>query len=156
MIIKRLRTSSPPRQATRLSVVSHTLCKMEVLPAFARPIIRTRKLIFGSGQWSFVVPIMETEFGRQESLIEVIWPSISGSGPWSPTDWVVPIGATEFGRQESLAEMISSGWMLIFGRLNPRRGLEFLLPMLFAAGKSGDLPFLVVGFLDRHLSHWKF
>ena len=72
MIITKLRTFLPPRQTTGLSVVSHTLCKMEVFPAFARPIMRTRNLIFGRGRWGLVVPIGVTEFGRQESLIEVI------------------------------------------------------------------------------------
>lgn len=40
-----------------LSVVSQTLCKIDVLPAFARPIISTRKSIFGSwrgGGWESI------------------------------------------------------------------------------------------------------
>ena len=40
-----------------LSVVSQTLCKIDVLPAFARPMISTRKSIFGSrrgGSWESI------------------------------------------------------------------------------------------------------
>src|ERR1700761_4164468 len=40
---------SPVRRYTAgLSVVSHTLCKMDVLPAFARPIMSTLNLISGT------------------------------------------------------------------------------------------------------------
>src|SRR6266702_5655763 len=44
-----------------LSVVSQTLCRMDVLPAFGLPIIRTRKWIFGIRCW---VSIGATEFGK--------------------------------------------------------------------------------------------
>src|SRR6266702_4204275 len=51
-----------------LSVVSHTLCKMVVLPAFALPIIRTRNLIFGIRRRGCCVSIGATEFGKARVL----------------------------------------------------------------------------------------
>jgi hypothetical protein len=52
-----------------LSVVSQTLCKIDVLPAFALPIIRTRNLNFGSGtgaRWVFIgaTTVFGLVFGR--------------------------------------------------------------------------------------------
>jgi hypothetical protein len=47
-----------------LSVVSQTRCRIEVFPAFALPIIRTRNRIFGIRRWVRSVDIGAMEFGK--------------------------------------------------------------------------------------------
>jgi hypothetical protein len=56
-----------------LSVVSQTRCRIDVFPAFALPIIRTRNWIFGIRRGVCAVDIGAMKFGKQECqwLIDV-------------------------------------------------------------------------------------
>src|SRR6266404_7476023 len=49
-----------------LSVVSQTLCKIVVFPAFALPMTRTRNLMFGIG-WDCFVSIAFVSIGERQS-----------------------------------------------------------------------------------------
>src|SRR6266571_3756927 len=51
-----------------LSVVSQTLCKMDVFPAFVLPIIRTRNRIFGIRGRGCCVSIGATVFGKERAV----------------------------------------------------------------------------------------
>ena len=63
---------------------------MVVLPAFARPMMRTRNLIFGSWRWgSVVVPMGATEFENEEVVLSSGWTLIFCS--W----WSIFVGLAE-------------------------------------------------------------
>ena len=59
-----------------LSVVSQTLCRTDVFPAFALPIISTRNRTLGIRRFGCWVSM---ERGEQEALIDLI--------PWSLIKW---------------------------------------------------------------------
>ena len=66
MVGPRTSSLSPPfcRYITGLSVVSQTLCRMDVLPAFALPIMRTRNRMFGTRRRGCWVNIGATMCGK--------------------------------------------------------------------------------------------
>jgi len=54
-----------------LSVVSQTLCKIVVFPAFALPMMRTRNAIFGIGR-EYLVSIGLVSFGTRGVDLELL------------------------------------------------------------------------------------
>src|SRR6266702_3406648 len=94
-----------------LSVVSQTLCRMDVFPAFALPIIRTRNRNFGIRGRGCCMSIGATVFGEE---IDLIPSSIDGSqrSHGSPSildpDWTRPRSRTTGLRQFNPCRCLSS------------------------------------------------